>query len=157
MRKFAPLLLFLCLTWPVASARACTIVDATGAFWPLVERSDAMSPEAQAAAFRADVVAKFPQLYTDDVLDARNIKNLDRLAAAWIAITRKNGLKGRAVEQENDAPNVPLYAEYFEGGSAKAKAEGIPSRAGYELAHLSGEPLHTELNRAPDALAAGGP
>ena len=313
MRKLSPLLASLFLMCPSASARACSVVDATGPFWPLAERSSTMTPEAQAAAFRADVVAKFPELYTDDVLGAGNMNALDKLSVSWLAITRKNGLKGRGVEQDlveklpaflanfqktfpdfrcdfpiylmaslgsldgagrivaghpalvigidtmaafetpsqlsvviaheffhrynfqaagvsddpgdrqaswrtlwaeglatyasgqlnpdasladvlisgdlarrgppliaklaaalrdNDVPNPPLYAEYFEGGSAKAKADGIPSRSGYyvgyrvvqllakryslyQLAHLSGEALHADINRALDELAAG--
>jgi Predicted Zn-dependent protease (DUF2268) len=297
-----------------ASAASCPIVDATRAFWPLAERSATMTPAEQAAAFRQTVVAKFPDLYTDNVLGSGNVRYLDKLAAASLNAARKNGLKGETVERDlvrklpvflahfqkifpdfrcdfpvylmaslgsldgagrmvaghpalvigvdtmaefetpgelpvviahelfhrynfqaagfsddpgdrqaiwrtlwaeglatyvsaqlnpqapladvlispdlakrappmvkrlaqalrdNDAPNPPLYAEYFEGGSKRAHADGIPQRSGYyvgyrvvqlaakhhslyQLAHLKGPALHSEINGYLKELAGDG-
>lgn len=82
------------------AAAMCPVIDAMGAFWPLAARAATLSPPEQAATFRAEVVARFPQLYTGDVLGAESIRELDRLAVASLTATRKDGPKGRAVEHD---------------------------------------------------------
>jgi Predicted Zn-dependent protease (DUF2268) len=90
----------LCLAVFAAPASACHIIDATEAFWPLAGRTATMTPAAQVAAFRSEVVAKFPELYTDTVLGRENVRALDKLALKWLAATRKNGLAGRKLERD---------------------------------------------------------
>jgi hypothetical protein len=51
----------------------CRVIDTTGEFWPLVERLAEATPAEQPAAFRTNVIAKFPELYTRDVLASATI------------------------------------------------------------------------------------
>jgi hypothetical protein len=113
MRKFTLLFAAACFAMFAARASACSIVDATGAFWPLAARSANMTPAAQAAAFRKEVVAKFPNLYTDPVLGSGNIKSLDELAVAWLAIAGKKGIDGRVVERDL-MRNIPVILARFQ-------------------------------------------
>ncbi|HTT84748.1 MAG TPA: DUF2268 domain-containing putative Zn-dependent protease [Rhizomicrobium sp.] len=108
MRISALLFGLVCVAIIAPPASACPIIDATGAFWPLAARAATLTPAAQSAAFRREVVAKFPDLYTGDVLGSGNVQALDRLAVSWLSNSRKNGLKGRSVERDlvSDLPVV---------------------------------------------------
>lgn len=94
------LLGIICAAIRVPSASACSIVDATASFWSLAARSAHMTPAAEIASFRADVVERYPELYTAHVLGRDNVHALDTLSVLWLKATRKNGIKGRAVERE---------------------------------------------------------
>ncbi|MGH6890353.1 MAG: DUF2268 domain-containing putative Zn-dependent protease [Rhizomicrobium sp.] len=115
MKKSALLFGMFCLLSqaPGASAETCPVVDATSAFWPLAERSATMTPGAQAAAFRSEVVARFPALYTDNVLGHENMRALDKLAVASLLRTRRNGMKGRAVERDL-VRSLPVFLAHFQ-------------------------------------------
>jgi hypothetical protein len=82
-----------------AAAATCRVIDATADFWPLVEQSAKATPAEQAAAFRADVIARFPELYTRDVLGTDDSRQLDEEAVAALAATRRSRLHARQTEQ----------------------------------------------------------
>jgi hypothetical protein len=144
-----------------AAATSCRVIDATANFWPLVASLAEATPAEQASAFRADVIARFPDLYTRDVLGTGDSRQLDEEAVAALAATRRNRMSAklnpgrplsdamifppdlaeRAAPQierlaralrDNDAPNAGLYAEYFEVSSANNE---IPPRAGYYVGY----------------------
>jgi hypothetical protein len=69
-----------------AAAASCRVIDATADFWPLVDRLAEATPAEQAAAFRADVIARFPELYTRDVLGTDDSRQLDKEAVATLAV-----------------------------------------------------------------------
>jgi hypothetical protein len=78
---------------------SCRVIDATADFWPLAERLAKAAPAEQAAAFRADVIARFPELYTRDVLGTGDPRQLDEEAVAALAAARRNGLHARQLVQ----------------------------------------------------------
>ncbi|MDE2163751.1 MAG: hypothetical protein KGJ53_11360 [Alphaproteobacteria bacterium] len=96
-----------------ASAANCPIVDATAAFWPLVQRASTMTPVEQAAAFRKTVLAQFPELYTGNVLGNGNVRALDELSVVAMAAARKNGLRGQAVERDL-VRKLPIFLAHFQ-------------------------------------------
>ncbi|MBU6298067.1 MAG: hypothetical protein KGJ79_18770 [Alphaproteobacteria bacterium] len=96
-----------------ASAAVCPIVDATGAFWPLAQRSATMTPAAQTASFHADVASKFPDLYTGGVLGSGNVQHLDELSVHALAAARKNGLRGRTMAQDLTR-RLPAFLAHFQ-------------------------------------------
>ncbi len=81
------------------AAASCRVIDAAVNFWPLVERSPSAAPAEQAAAFRADVIARFPELYTLGVLGTDDSRRIDQEAIAALAAARRDGLSARRTEQ----------------------------------------------------------
>jgi hypothetical protein len=100
------------LSADVAAAASCRVIDATAGFWPLVERLAEATPAEQAAAFRADVIARFPELYTRDVLGTDDSRQLDEEAVATLAAARKNRMHARQTEQTL-AREIPAYIARF--------------------------------------------
>jgi len=92
---------------PTAAAAGCRVIDATEGFWPLAARG------ADAATFRAEVIAKFPELYTRDVLGADDPRALDKEAAAALAGARRDHLHARVIA-ETLARDIPQYVSRFE-------------------------------------------
>jgi hypothetical protein len=95
-----------------AAAASCRVIDATGDFWPLVERSAEATAAEQAAAFRADVIARFPELYTRDVLGTDDSRQLDEESVAALAAARKNRMHARQTEQSLER-KIPGYIARF--------------------------------------------
>src|ERR1700691_88650 len=100
------------LSADVAAAASCRVIDATAGFWPLVERLAEATPAEQAAAFRADVIARFPELYTRDVLGTDDSPQLDEEAVAALAATRRNRMHARQTEQTLER-EIPGYIARF--------------------------------------------
>jgi len=94
------------------AAASCRVIDATAGFWPLVERLAESTPAEQAASFRADVIARFPELYTRDVLGTDDSHQLDEEAVAALAAARKNRLHARQAEQTLER-EIPGYIARF--------------------------------------------
>jgi hypothetical protein len=82
-----------------AAATGCRLIDATAGFWPLVESLAEATPAEQAAAFRANVISKFPELYTRDVLGTGDSRPLDEETVAALAAARRNRMHARQTEQ----------------------------------------------------------
>jgi len=95
-----------------AAAASCRVIDATADFWPLVERSAGLSPAGQAAAFRATVMSKFPELYTRGVLGTADSAQLEKEAVATLAVARRNGLHATQTEQTL-VREIPSYIARF--------------------------------------------
>jgi hypothetical protein len=96
----------------VAAAASCRVIDATADFWPLVERLAEATPAEQAAAFRADVIARFPALYTRDVLGTDDSRRLDEEIVATLTAARRNRLHARQTEQML-VEEIPGYIARF--------------------------------------------
>jgi hypothetical protein len=88
------------------------VIDATANFWPLVESLAEATPAEQASAFRADVIARFPDLYTRDVLGTGDSRQLDEEAVAALAATRRNRMHARQTEQTLER-EIPSYIARF--------------------------------------------
>ncbi len=88
------------------------MIDATSDFWPLVDGLAAATPAEQADAFRARVVARFPELYTRGVLGIGDAAQLDKEALAALATARKNRMKARQTERALEQ-DIPGYTARF--------------------------------------------
>jgi hypothetical protein len=95
-----------------AAATSCRVIDATASFWPLVERLAEATPAEQAAAFRTEVIARFPELYTRDALGTGDSRQLDEEAVATLAATRRNRMHARQTEQTLERA-IPGYIARF--------------------------------------------
>jgi hypothetical protein len=95
-----------------AAVTSCRVIDATAGFWPLVESLAGATPAEQAAAFRADVIARFPELYTRDVLGTGDSRQLDEEAVAALAAARRNRTHARQTEQTLER-EIPGYIAGF--------------------------------------------
>ena len=95
-----------------AAAASCRVIDATADFWPLVDRLAEATPAEQAAAFREDVIARFPELYTRDVLGTDDSRQLDKEAVATLAAARRNRMHARQTERTL-VREIPDYIARF--------------------------------------------
>jgi hypothetical protein len=95
-----------------AAAATCHVIDATVDFWPLIESTAKATPAEQAAAFRAGVVARFPELYTRGVLGTADSQRLDEQAVATLAAARENRMHARQAEQAL-VREIPGYIARF--------------------------------------------
>jgi hypothetical protein len=111
-RTFAALVGVFLASANAAAAASCRVIDATADFWPLVERLAKATPAEQAAGFRTDVIARFPELYTRDVLGTGDSHRLDEEAVAALAAARKNRLHARQLV-ETLTTEIPGYIARF--------------------------------------------
>jgi hypothetical protein len=119
-----------------AAASSCRVIDATKDFWPLVGRLAKATPAEQAAAFRADVIGRFPELYTRDVLGTDDSRQLDAEVVAAIAAARKNRLHARQVV-ETLTTEIPVYIARFRKSFPDFKCD-FPIYLMISLGHMDG-------------------
>ena len=119
-----------------AAAASCRVIDATADFWPLVERTAKTTPAEQAAAFRADVIARFPELYTRDVLRMGNSRQLDEEAVVALAAARENRLHARQV-LETLTTEIPSYIARFRKSFPDFRCD-FPIYLMISLGHMDG-------------------
>lgn len=81
----------LCLLTPwAAQASPCRVIDAYTPADTLSHRTAGMPPADQLAAFRQDVVARYPGLYAPQVLDLPPGQDMDMLVLASLASARES-------------------------------------------------------------------
>ena len=134
-RQIAMAVIALLASGPFARA-ACPIVDAASAFWPLVEHSASLTPDEEVAAFRKEVVAKHPGLYTEAVLGIRDPAQLDREIVAEFAAARRNNMRGRAIAEELQR-ELPGYVANFRRTFSDFRCD-FPIYLAITLSHLDG-------------------
>ncbi len=119
------------------------VIDATARFWPLVERLAEAATGEQAAAFRADVIARFPELYSRDVLgtdDSRRHRalqselsrfhlRLSDLFDDFVGAHGRSGARGR--RNPGARPRCRLDRRHRNAGTAPdiLRARAVPSLA----------------------------
>jgi hypothetical protein len=130
----AALVIFLASADGVAAS--CRVINATADFWPLVERTAKATPAEQAAAFRTDVIARFPELYTQDVLGTGDSRQVDEEAVATLAAARKDRLHARQMEQTLMTA-IPGYIARFRKGFADFRCD-FPIYLMISLGHMDG-------------------
>jgi len=88
--------LALFLAAPVHAAD-CPIVDAAAPVWPLAEATAQLPPEQQIAAFRSQIIGRFPGLYAETVLGLADGPALDQHILGALAAARAPEAPGRRI------------------------------------------------------------
>ena len=111
-RAITALMAALLVSADATAAASCRVIDAAADFWPLTKHLAEATPAEQAAAFRTDVIARFPELYTRDVLGTSDSRRFDEEAVAALAAARKNRMHAKQTEQTL-MREIPGYVARF--------------------------------------------